>query len=231
LAVQTEHMPSIVNAHSAAGLFAAVRHKPVEAASLAKIVVRLAREHGLLLYAARGMFLLGWARCREGDGEGEAAMRDALAQLRDMKVRIFEPLTGTLLAEIEAGSGRLNAAMETPDASLNRVEHTGERWFEAEVHRAKGNVLLQMNSSHPAPAEAALMRALEVSRAQRTRTFELRAALSLAKLYHATGRSQAACDMLTPAVAGFIPGPELPEVAEAKRLLACHEVGAGTGSW
>jgi hypothetical protein len=67
------------------------------------------------------------------------------------------------------------------------------------------------------------MRAIEIARSQRTRTFELRAALSLAKLYKTTGRDQVAREVLVPALAGFKAGPEVPEVEEAQRLLTMHE--------
>ena len=69
-------------------------------------------------------------------------------------------------------------------------------------------------------AEASLVRAIEIARSQRTRTFELRAALSLARLYRSTGRAEEARDLLGPALVGFTAGPEPPEVAEAERLLA-----------
>jgi predicted ATPase len=68
-------------------------------------------------------------------------------------------------------------------------------------------------------AEGAFMQAVEIARSQQTRTFELRAALSLAKLYQTTGRASAMRELLAAAIVGFTEGPELPEVAEASRLL------------
>jgi dihydroxyacetone kinase len=67
------------------------------------------------------------------------------------------------------------------------------------------------------------MRAIEIARSQQTRTFELRAALSLAKHHKTTGRDQVASEVLVPALAGFNAGPEVPEVEEAQRLLTMRE--------
>src|SRR5438132_9361779 len=70
--------------------------------------------------------------------------------------------------------------------------------------------------------ESAFMRAIEIARSQQTRTFELRAAPSLAKLYKTTGRDQVASEVLIPALVGFNAGAEVPEVEEARRLLTMH---------
>jgi predicted ATPase len=140
-----------------------------------------------------------------------------------MDYRLFAPLTGTLLAEREAEAGRVEVALATLDAQLAAIEQSGQHWFDAEVHRARGELLLKLYEPDVAAAELAFMRAIEIARGQQTRTFELRAALSLAKLYKTTGRDQLAGELLAPAVAGFNAGPEVPEVEEAQRLLTMHE--------
>src|SRR6202041_1871503 len=88
------------------------------------------------------------------------------------------------------------------------------------LHRIRGEILLEQN---PAAAEAALRSAIAVAQQQKARSFELRAALSLAKLYQSTGRLLEAHDVLGPALAGFSPTPEFPEVAEAKALFEALE--------
>jgi predicted ATPase len=127
-----------------------------------------------------------------------------------MHYRLFAPLTGTLLAEREADAGRVEVALATLDAQLAAIEQTGQHWFDAEVHRARGELLLKLRRPDVAAAEGALMRAIEIARGQQTRTFELRAALSLAKLYKTTGRNQLAGELLAPAVIGFNAGPDGP---------------------
>jgi predicted ATPase len=189
----------------------------------AEALVDLAGEHGLPLWLATGTFLLGWARWWAGDRETEAGMREGLALLRDVDFRIWVPHFGTLLAELEAEAGRVETGLATLDAQLGTIKETGERWFEAEMHRVRGELLLRREPPDVTGAEAALMGAIEIARSQKTRTFELRAALSLAKLYQTIGREQAARELLVPALVGFNAGPELPEVEDAQRLLTMHE--------
>jgi predicted ATPase len=105
------------------------------------------------------------------------------------------------------------------DEQLAAIEQTEERWFDAEVHRVRGELLLKLRRPDVAAAESAFMRAITIARSQQTRTFELRAALSLAKLYQATDRDQVASELLVPALDGFNAGAELPEVEEAQHLL------------
>jgi predicted ATPase len=160
------------------------------------------------------------ARGFAGDPEQLMRTRQTVAAHHDAGGRLFEPRFGTLLAEMEAQAGQTEAALATLDAQLAAVELSGQRWFEAEMHRVRGDLLIKRHPPDVTAAEAAFTRAIEIARGQQTRTFELRAALSLATLYQATGRDEAARDLLAPAVAGFTEGPELPEVEQANRLLA-----------
>jgi len=87
----------------------------------------------------------------------------------------------------------------------------------------RGELLMKLARPDVAAAESAFTRAIGIARGQRTRTFELRAALSLAKLYQTTGRDKAASQLLAPALVGFNVGPEVPEVEQAQRLFKVHE--------
>jgi predicted ATPase len=109
------------------------------------------------------------------------------------------------------------------DGQVVAIEETGQHWFDAEVHRARGELLLKLPRPDVVAAESAFMRAVDIARSQQSRTFELRAALSLAKFYQTTGRGQAANELLVPALVDFDAGPEVPEVEEAQRLLRMHE--------
>ena len=99
-------------------------------------------------------------------------------------------------------------------------ERTEYRAFEAELHRVRGEMLLLRDTSDPSPAEEALRSAIGVAKQQGTRSFELRATLALAKLYQAAGRPADAHAVLTPALDGFSPSLEMPEIAEAMLLSA-----------
>jgi class 3 adenylate cyclase/predicted ATPase len=221
LARQSGHLPTIAWAHAYTCRFAGICRNPGLARPHAEELLGVAHEHGLPMRLADGSFYHGWARWCAGDGDGEARMREGLALWNEMDYRLFAPLTGTLLAERDAEAGRVEVGLATLDAQLAAIEQTGQRWFDAEVHRVRGELLLKLRRPDVAAAESAFMRAIEIARSQQTRTFELRAALSLAKLYQTAGRNQVASELLVPALVGFNAGPEVPEVEEAQRLSQC----------
>src|SRR6516162_3438326 len=140
-----------------------------------------------------------FVRWQVGDKDFEVGMRDALELMRRQHLGVFMPLHATALAEAEAKAGRLAVGLATLDAELAAIEHSGQHWFDAEMHRSRGELLLQY-ASDVVGAETALVRAIEIARSQQTRTFELRAALALAKLYKTTGRDQVASEVLIPAL-------------------------------
>ena len=100
------------------------------------------------------------------------------------------------------------------------MEHTKERSYEAEMHRIRGEILLKRDRADTAAAEQSLQAAIAIAQSQKARSFELRAALSLAKLYRAANRDSDAHALLAPAVEGFPPTQQFPELAEAQTLLA-----------
>ena len=124
--------------------------------------------------------------------------------------------------------GRAISTAPSPSSTKRwrRAIALGYRAFEAELHRARGEILLKRDPANPAPAEEAFLTAIAVAKQQGTRSFELRAALSLAKLYQSTGRPADAHAVLAPALEGFSPTPEMPEIAEAQALLVAIEAGA-----
>ena len=124
------------------------------------------------------------------------------------------------LAEAEARAGDPDRAIAILDEALATCDRPGYRAFEAELHRVRGEILLKRDPANPAPAEEAFLTAIAVAKQQGTRSFELRAALALAKLYQSTGRPAEAHAVLAPALEGFSPTPEMPEIAEAQALLA-----------
>ena len=131
-----------------------------------------------------------------------------------------------LLAEIDAEGGDAEAALAGIDGALALAGETGEHWFDAGLHRIRGEILLKQNPADPAPAEAAFLAAIAVAQSQEARSFELRAALSLSKLYRACRRDADAHAALGSALDGFAPTPEFPEIEEALALLAATEACA-----
>ena len=173
------------------------------------------------MWGAFGVFLQGWATSASGAiGAGLDDMRQAVDSLRVQNVVLFDGLVKIALAEAEAAAGDLDRALAVLDEGLATADRMGHRAFEAELHRARGDILLKRDPANPAPAEEAFLTAIAVAKQQGTRSFELRAALALAKLYQSTGRPAEAHAVLAPALEGFAPTPEMPEIAEAQALLA-----------
>ena len=156
-------------------------------------------------------------RCAWWRARGHAPRR---RELREQKVLIFDGLIKVTLAEAEARAGHPDRAIAILEEALATSDRTGYRAFEAELHRARGEILLKRDPANPAPAEEAFLTAIAVAKQQATRSFELRAALSVAKLFRSTGRPADAHAVLAPALEGFAPTPEMPEIAEAHALLA-----------
>ena len=105
------------------------------------------------------------------------------------------------------------------DEALGLANETGEHWTDALLHRIRGNILLKRDPATPALGEAALLAAIAVAQAQSARSFELQAALPLAKLYQSTARPAEGHAVLNDALQGFTPTPLFPQVAEAQALL------------
>ena len=182
--------------------------------------VALSRAHGLEHYLAFGSLASAWGRAKLGDRDaGSTGLRQALAEYVGQGNKFLLPLFQGLLAEIEAEGEGAEAALAGIDGALALAGETGEHWFDAGLHRIRGEILLKQNPADPAPAEAAFLAAIAVAQQQKARSFELRAALSLAKLYQSTGRPIDAHDVLGPALEGFSPTPEFPQIAEAKALF------------
>ena len=170
------------------------------------------------------MFLEGWASAASGaSGSGLEHMRRGVEQLREQNVLFFDGLLKIALAEAEAQAGDPDRAVAILDEALATADRLGYRAFEAELHRVRGEILLTRDPANPAPAEEALRTAIAVAKQQGTRSFELRAALSLAKMYQSISRPADAHAVLALTLDGFTPTPEMPEIAEAQALLAALE--------
>src|SRR5271166_6495647 len=204
-----------------AAMFELMRGDHARAATSAFDLARLAQDHDLNMWRAYGVFLQGWATAASGaPGDGLEEMRRGAEQLREQNVPNFDGLFKVALAEAEDRAGDSDRAVAILDEALATCDRMGHRAFEVELHRARGEILVKRDAASPAPAEDALLTAIAVAKQQATRSFELRAALSLAKLYQSTGRPADAHAVLAPALEGFARTLEMPEIAEAEALLA-----------
>jgi adenylate cyclase len=145
-------------------------------------------------------------------------LRQALAAYTNQGNKLFVPFFQGLLAEIEARDDA-GGALTRIDEALALAGETGEHWSDAFLHRLRGEIVLKRDPANTVPAEEALLTAIAIAQQQKARSFELRAALSLAKIYHSTDRPADARALLASALKGFSPTPEFPEIAEARALL------------
>jgi hypothetical protein len=129
------------------------------------------------------------------------------------------PVLEAALAEAEANAGKLDAGLQRLDDALAELERTDQRCYEAEMHRIHAEILLKRDPADTGAAEQSLQAVVAIAQSQKARSFELRAALSLAKLYCATNRDADAHAVLAPAVDGFPPTRQFPELTEAQIFL------------
>jgi predicted ATPase len=181
------HVGTLAPGRIHAAMFALMGRDYVRAAQNAAELVRLVREHDLPMFRAFGLFLEGLATAASGAIErGLSDMRRGVELQREQNVLWFAGLLKIVLAGAEAEAGDPARAVASLDVELAMCDRTGYRAFEAELHRVRGEILLKRDPANSAPAEGAFLSAIAVAKQQGTRSFGLRAALSLAKLYHST---------------------------------------------
>jgi class 3 adenylate cyclase/tetratricopeptide (TPR) repeat protein len=201
--------------------FLAVEDRDPAAALLSgERAVAFARERGMDFYVAFGEVWSAWARFRLSLPQADSAeLRQAIADYAKTGNRHVLPGFLSLLAECEADAQNLDAASSAIEEALSRASETGQVAY-ALLHRVRGDILLKRDPVDPALAEDAYKAAIAVANEQGARTYGLQAALALAKLYQSTGRPAEGYAALAPALEGFAPAPEMPEIAEAQALLA-----------
>ena len=136
-----------------------------------------------------------------------------------MSFNLYRPYFLSLLAEAYTQAGQPEAGLTMLDEALTAVATTEERWWEAEVYRLKGELLLRLPLPDIPQATACLHQALDVARHQQARALELRAALSLSRLWQQQGELDQAQQVLTEVYGWFTEGFETPDLQEARRWL------------
>ena len=144
-------------------------------------------------------------------------LRSGLAAYRATGAVMWTPHFAALLAGACEIAGQAEEAAILVDDALQIVETTGERWLSAELNRNKGQLLLRQG--HSEAAEELYWKALSIAQEQEAKLWELRAAVSLARLHHDQDRRAEACDLLARAYAWFTEGFGTPDLKEAKALL------------
>jgi class 3 adenylate cyclase/predicted ATPase len=198
---------------------------------LSSELLKVSQELDFPMMRGVGMFFLGWATADGGELEqGIGLMEQGLALFSAVR-HVNRPYMLTILASANADLGKPGEALELLEDALALTEVSGERWWQAELHRLRGRLLV-LRGEHD-EAEVCFREAIEVSRGQRARTLELRAATSLARLWSDRGRNAEARDLLAPIYGWFTEGFGTSDLQEAKILLdelARHEATQGRES-
>jgi predicted ATPase len=184
----------------------------------ARQLIAVSTEQSFAYWRALGTIYRGWVKVKNGEvAEGMALMRSGSAAYRATGAAAWVPFhLGLLARACEIGGQVEEAATRLRDA-LRVVEGTGERWFEAELNRHKGQLML--GQGHVAAAEKRYRKALSIAREQQAKLWELRTAVNLARLWRDQGRRAKARDLLTPIYGWFTEGFATPDLTEAKALL------------
>ncbi len=211
----------------------------------AEAVLALATEHGIAQRWASSTVLLGWTLAEQGRvAEGIAQMRQGLAAWQATGAAIWRPYFLALLAEACVQGGQVEEGLAVLAEALAAVDKTEERLYEAELYRLKGELLLRQAVAvdlHPTSTailimaesdegatgrsprlievEACFQQALAIARRQQAKSLELRAALSLSRLWQQQGKRAEAYELLAPIYGWFTEGFDTADLQEAKGLL------------
>jgi predicted ATPase len=218
--IDAGHVPTLGSSYTLAAHLEALRGDPVAALKIARTAADYTGENDLGLYRPWTRGYLGWARARLGEYEtGTSELKQGLAAHTEAGNKTWTPMLAGLLAQVEAEGGQHSKALSRIAEALTLANEISEHWLDSFLQRIRGEILSKGDPANTAAAEEAFIAAIAIARQQKAKSFELHAALSLAKLYQSTARPAEARAVLAPALKGFSPTPEMPEIAEALALL------------
>jgi predicted ATPase len=220
LAQQIAYPFSLAFALGLSAVFHSFRREVRLTQERAEAVINLAKEQGFPYWMATGALMRGWAVAHQGQVEtGIEQMTQGLSAYRATGAVALQPCFLALLAEAQGTMGQPAEGLMTLTEALTRAVTTGERWSEPELYRLKGKLLLQQNSDNEAEAETCFTQAITIAQNQQAKSWELRAATSLARLWQQQGKRQGAYDLLAPTYAWFSEGFDTADLQDAKALL------------
>jgi DNA-binding SARP family transcriptional activator/tetratricopeptide (TPR) repeat protein len=202
--------------------FAWLNHYRREAALVqaqAEIAIAISLQHGFPYHLEQSDILLGWALAQQGQVEaGIARMQSSLAIRVTMDAHLHQPAFLALLAEVYGQAGQPEQGVRVLDEALSIAEVTGDRWSHPELYRLKGE-LLRRQGVDAQEVESHFCQALAVAQQQEAKSLELRAAMSLARLWQQQNQRQQARALLAEIYGWFTEGFHTPDLIEARALL------------
>jgi len=190
------------------------------ATAIADELVTLADEKGSLYWKAVGMVVKGYELALTGKASDAVHIfTSGITAFRSTGATVFVPLFLSYFAMSYAELGQFDNAWRCIAEAMTTMETTKERWCEADIHRVAGEIALRSPEPDAAKAQAYFERALSVARAQQAKSWELRAAMSMARLWRDQGKRDEARDLLAPVYGWFTEGFDTLDLKEAKALL------------
>ena len=218
IAAELTHPWTVAMINVFAAWLRAYRREPHLVQQPAEGALKLAREHELAFWVGHATVLQGWARVQQGEGEEAIAdIRRGIAAYRATGAELESSYWLALLAEACATGDAVEEGLAALTEGLNLVATTGVPFCHAELLRLKGELLLKQDE--PNQAEASFREAINVASIQQAKLLELRAAMSLARLWRDQGKPQQARELLAPVYGWFTEGFDTRDLKEAKALL------------
>jgi class 3 adenylate cyclase/predicted ATPase len=220
LALALDHPFSLAAAQHYAAFLYRHRREPREVQTFAGALLTLATAHGFPLYVGYGNYWRGWAGVVQGEGEaGLRHMRQGLAAVLATGQTLARPFCLSLLAEGTVQVGQIEEGLSLVAEALVAFAHSERGDLLAEAHRLQGVLLLRQSVSYAVQAEACFQQALTITRRQQAKSWELRAATSLARLWQQQGKRAEARALLAPIYDWFTEGFDTADLQEARALL------------
>jgi len=187
----------------------------------AEEAMALATERGLAHWLAHGMIMRGWALVQQGQSEeGIAQMRQGVRAYQATGAQVGQLYFLGLLSETYGAIGQAEEGLAMLIEALTIIDTTEQRWWQPELYRLKGELLLSLSRDYHDEAEECFHYALDTARHQQAKSSELRAAMSLARLWQQQGKRAEAYELLAPVYSWFTEGFDTADLQDAKALLA-----------
>jgi TOMM system kinase/cyclase fusion protein len=179
----------------------------------------LAAEQGFAQLVGEALLHQGWIVVMQGHAEeGSAQIRQGLTA-RGTTGAVVRTHFLALLVEAQMQGGQVEEGLNTIAEALSGMDKTGERWYEAELYRLKGEILISQSSDKHTESESCFHQAISIAQSQSAKSWELRAATSLARLWQSQGKQQESYDLLAPVYGWFTEGFDTADLIDAKALL------------
>ena len=220
LAEELSHSLTLGNTLTWAAMFHLYRRETQEAQNYAEAAIELATEHGFPQWVAEAKVPRGWSLMMQGQEDtGIAQIYEGQAGYQATGSQVLVPHYLGLLAEAYGKQKNTDKGLALLEEALGMADKTEVRKDKPELHRLKGELLLQQSLDNHLEAEACFQQALDISRDQQAKPWELRAAASLARLWQSQNKRQEAYDLLLPVYAWFTEGFDTADLIDAKALL------------